>query len=230
MKDKNSQEKRKLAIIHTTPVTIPSMKELIQSRNPQMEIVNLLDDSMLPEINRAGAMTEAVQERIRQMIRMAELAGAGAVLSACSSIGRAVEEAASKTVLPVFRIDAPMAEEASAYDRIGVAATLYSTLEPTTELIRRNAVAAGRTPQIETLVIEGAGALLGAGKTEEYDALVQSALRHLANRNEIVVLAQASMARAVAGLSEEERKKYLTSPVSGVEAALAKICGEKAEQ
>ena len=43
----------------------------------------------------------------------------------------------------------------------------------------------------------------------------------------IIKLAQASMARAVAGLSEEERKKYLTSPESGVEAVLSEVCGWK---
>lgn len=215
---------KKLAIIHTTPVTIPSMKALVQERTDQVEILNLLDDSMLPEINQAGHMPEAVKERIVSMIKMAETAGADAILSACSSIGRAVEEAAEQTRLPVYRIDEPMAQTASGYSKIGVAATLFSTIEPTTELIRRKAEANGRNPEITSLVIEGAGALLSEGKGEEYDALVQEKLQQLAAENEIVVLAQASMARATAGLSETDRSICLTSPVSGIEAVLAEVC------
>lgn len=217
---------KKLAILHTTPVTIPSMKELIRERTDQVEVINLLDDSMLPEINRAGKMTEEVGERIRLMIRLAQKAGADAFLSACSSIGGAVEEAGALTSLAVYRIDMPMARQAAGYEKIGVAATLRSTIEPTTELIERLAHQAGRSPEVESVVIEGAGDLLNEGKTEEYDRMVQAALKKLAEKNDIVVLAQASMARAVAGLPEEERTRYLTSPVSGIEEVLSEMCGE----
>ena len=214
---------KKLAIIHTTPVTVPAIKALVLERTSEVEVINLLDDSMLPEINRAGCITETVRERLICMIRMAELSGAQAVLSACSSIGGAMEEVGAVTNLPVYRIDGPMAEAAAGYERIGVAATLCSTIAPTTELIRRKAAGVGREPAVESLVIQGAGNLLGAGKEAEYDALVRNELGKLARSNDIVVLAQASMARAIAGLSEEEKRRYLTSPVSGVEAVLSEL-------
>lgn len=216
---------KRLAIIHTTPVTVPAIKALIQERTKDVEVMNLLDDSMLPEINQAGCITEAVKERLVCMIQMARLSGAKAVLSACSSIGGAVEEAGADGSFPVYRIDGPMAAAAAGYERIGVAATLRSTIAPTTELIRRKAAGAGKEPRVESLVIEGAGNLLSAGKEAEYDALVRKELNRLARNNDIVVLAQASMARAVAGLPEEEKRTYLTSPVSGVEAALCALEG-----
>lgn len=214
---------KKLAIIHTTPVTVPAIKALIQERTSEVEVVNLLDDGVLPEINQAGCITEAVKKRLACMIRMAELSGAKAVLSACSSIGGAIEEAGAATSLPVYRIDEPMAAAAAGYGRIGVAATLHSTIAPTTELIKRKAAEAGKEPAVESLVIQGAGNLLSEGKEAEYDALVGHELEKLARHNDIVVLAQASMARAIAGLTEEERRNYLTSPVSGVEAVLGEL-------
>jgi hypothetical protein len=67
--------------------------------------------------------------------------------------------------------------------------------------------------------------LLNAGREDEYNELVRKELERLAGSNDIVVLAQASMARAIDGLTEEERKKYLTSPVSGVEAVLSEMWG-----
>lgn len=211
---------KRLAIIHTTPVTVPAIKALVQERTSEVEVINLLDDGMLPEINQAGCITEAVKERLSCMIRMAELSKARAVLSACSSIGGAVEEAGASAGIPVYRIDGPMAEAAAGYGKIGVAATLSSTIVPTTELIRRKAAGTGKEPAVESLVIQGAGYLLSAGKEAEYDALVKRELEGLARHNDIVVLAQASMARAIAGLTEKEKEKYLTSPVSGVEAVL----------
>ena len=218
---------KKLAILHTTPVTIPVMKQLVQERMERIEIVNLLDDGILPEINAAGSITEGVKRRIECMMRMAESAGTEAVLSACSSIGGVVEELGEDTLLPVYRIDGPMAKTAAGYGRIGVAATLYSTVGPTTELIRREAAKAGKKPAVESLVIEGAGALLSEGKEAEYDVLVREKLERLAQKNDVVVLAQASMARAITGLPEEEKDNYLTSPVSGVEAVLSDLWGWK---
>ncbi len=60
--------------------------------------------------------------------------------------------------------------------------------------------------------------LLSQGKGEEYDRIVGERLRSLGERNGVVVLAQASMARAVEGFEREERKRFLTSPDSGVRA------------
>lgn len=218
-------EVKKLAILHTTPVTIPVMKALIRDRMEQIEIINLLDDSILPELNAAGRITEEVRNRIACMMRMAKMAEAKAILCACSSVGGVVEEIGRTADLPVYRIDEPMAEEAIGYGRIGVAATLASTIEPTTELVRRKAAQKGREPMVECLVIKEAGALLNAGKEAEYNELVRKELERLAGSNDVVVLAQASMARAIDGFEEKERKKYLTSPVSGVEAVLSEMWG-----
>lgn len=210
--------KRKTAVIHTTPVTIPVISKLAEKYCGGMEIVNLLDDSMLAEINRAGGITEGVKYRLNTLLVIAQSMKADCVFCACSSIGGAFEEGGELLSIPVLRIDEPMAQQAAQYARVGVAATLQSTLGPTTELIRRKALQAGREVRIETQVIEGAGALLTQGRGEEYDRIVGERLRSLGEKNEVVVLAQASMARAVEGFEREERKRFLTSPDSGVRA------------
>lgn len=210
--------KKKVVVIHTTPVTIPMMKELIEKTCQNTEIVNLLDDSVLPEINEAKTITEGVKYRLNTLLVIAQTMGADAVLCACSSIGGIVEAGARLISVPVLRIDEPMAQQAAAFLRIGVAATHNSTLEPTTELILRKLRQAGRKAEIETDLIESAGTLLSEGKQEEYDRIVGERLRALKERNEVVVLAQASMARAVNCFPKEERDNFLTSPASGVRA------------
>ena len=51
--------------------------------------------------------------------------------------------------------------------------------------------------------------------------MVGEKLKALLAENEVVVLAQASMARAVENWPEAEKKRCLTSPVSGTEAVCA---------
>lgn len=214
---------KKVVVIHTTPVTIPLLKELIRQEVGECEVVNLLDDSMLPEINEAGRVTEGVRYRLYSLLALAGTLKPDAVLCACSSIGGLIDDGRSLLSVPVLRIDEPMAAAAvKAGRKIGVAATLQSTIEPTCALIERKAKEAGADSMMTSAVIEGAGALLAAGDGAGYDALVSAELRTLAAKNDVVVLAQASMARAIAGMEETERKKFLTSPVSGVK-ALAEV-------
>lgn len=222
---------KKIAVIHTTPVTIPTLKKLLTDNwsasgnavtgGEEMEVVNFLDDSMLPEINRLGGCTEGVKYRLNTLLLLCQTTGADAVLCACSSIGGLVEEGSTLVGIPVFRIDEPMARLAAGYDRIGVAATLHSTIQPTTELIRKKADMAGKKISVQSKVIENVGTLLAEGKEELYDERVGEELRRLLRDNEIVVLAQASMARAVEKWPEEEKSRCLTSPVSGAKAVLA---------
>ncbi len=216
---------KKVAVIHTTPVTIPALKKEILAACGQVEVINLLDDSMLPEINQSGKITPDVRYRLHTLMLLAQSAGADAVLCACSSIGGIFEEGRALLSIPALRIDEPMAERAVAFRKVGVAATLQSTIGPTTELILCKAAALGREVAVDAKVIDNVGTLLAEGREARYDQIVGDELRKLAWNNDVVVLAQASMARAVAGFGEEERQRFLTSPVSGV-AALAKRLAE----
>ncbi|MCI8968550.1 MAG: Asp/Glu racemase [Lachnospiraceae bacterium] len=216
---------KKVAVIHTTPVTIPALKKEILAACGQVEVINLLDDSMLPEINQLGKITPDVRYRLHTLMLLAQSAGADAVLCACSSIGGIFEEGRALLSVPALRIDEPMAERAAAFHKVGVAATLQSTIGPTTELILCKAAALGREVSVDAKVIDNVGTLLAEGREAKYDQIVGDELRKLAWNNDVVVLAQASMARAVAGFGEEERQRFLTSPVSGV-AALAKRLAE----
>jgi Asp/Glu/hydantoin racemase len=132
----------------------------------------------------------------------------------CSSIGRAVETAAELVATPVLRVDQPMAATAVARGRrIGVIATLPTTLEPTADLIRRRAAATGREIELTTRLCEGAFDALMEGDAQQHDKLVLAALEKLSGEVEVVTLAQASMARVAAAIPQEQlRVPILTSP------------------
>jgi Asp/Glu/hydantoin racemase len=213
-----------LALIHTTAVTVPSMKDLAARELPGIRTINILDDSLLPDVMAAGGVTDDVRRRLRAYVEQAVVAGASAVMSCCSSIGEAVEQIADDAAVPVLRIDEPMAEDAVRRGpRVGVIATVRTTLEPTANLIRRKAAELGRPAQVEAVLVDGAYAALQAGRAEEHDRLVRDALQALLARADVVVLAQASMARLVSALDGAgdgaTTVPILSSPRSGLEAA-----------
>src|SRR5438093_199102 len=66
---------RTLALLHTTAVTVPAMKELAAEHLPGVRVINLLDDSLLQDVIAAGGVTPAVEERLRAYLDRAAVAG-----------------------------------------------------------------------------------------------------------------------------------------------------------
>ncbi|RAK04120.1 Asp/Glu/hydantoin racemase [Halanaerobium saccharolyticum] len=214
----------KIALIHTTPVTVESLQNLIKEKDPDLEIINIVDDSILPELINNKADLSLVEDRVRYYIKTAVEQEADLVLSACSSIGGIFEEENQNYEIPIMRIDSAMAEKAvKNAAKIGVAATLETTLKPSTELIKKKAAALNKGIDIKTALADSAYQKLMAGDQKRHDQLLAEKLKELAAEVELVVLAQASMARAVSVLPEEMQDKFLTSPESGIEKALKTI-------
>jgi Asp/Glu/hydantoin racemase len=210
--------KRKLAIIHTTPVTVDTFKTLAGEMMPDWEVINFVDDSILPQLGQNGGRLEEIQERWTAYAKFAEQQGASCVVSACSSVGEAAEAARREVGIPVLRIDEAMAEEAVATGTtIGVTATLASTLEPTTRLIERKATQRGVKVEIKQALASEAYLLLMKGDREGHDRLLAEKLLELVDSVDVVVLAQASMARVVASLPVSLQPKFLTSPRLGMQ-------------
>jgi Asp/Glu/hydantoin racemase len=191
-----------LALIHTSATLVPVFQQLTAVHLPGVEVFNIVDDSLIKDVIRRGELTVLTAERAGRYVRSAEDAGADFIMVTCSSIGRAAEDAAASAGVPVLRVDQPMADEAvRTGGRIGVVATLPTTLGPTADLIRRRAALAGTEVSLTTRLCEGAFAALMSGDTATHDAAVETALRELAAECEVIVLAQASMARVAEALS-----------------------------
>jgi Asp/Glu/hydantoin racemase len=126
--------------------------------------------------------------------------------------------------VPVVRIDEAMAEEAVRRgSRIGVAATLATTLNPTLALLRRKAAEADKAVDIQSRLVDAAYQRLIAGDRDGHDRLLAEALTELVAGVDVVVLAQASMARVLPMLPETLREKFLTSPRLSMERVQAAL-------
>jgi Asp/Glu/hydantoin racemase len=205
---------RKLGLLHTSATLVPIFEQLCKAKLPGVSVFNLVDDSLIRDVIAHGHLRPKTARRVAQLIASAEDAGADYIMVTCSSIGAAVETAANLVTVPVLRVDQPMADQAIATaSRIGVIATLPTTLEPTADLLRRRAHAAGKEINLTTRLCEGAFDALMSGDSKTHDMLVGNALRELSIEVEVIALAQASMARVVAGLSEADlRVSILASP------------------
>ena len=129
--------------------------------------------------------------------------------------------------MPIFKIDEPMADRAvSMGNRIGVAATLRTTLEPTKRLVLSRARKAGKTVSIEESLSQGAFEALQKGDASRHDEMVKKAVSDLLPKCDVVVLAQASMARAVQNLGPQQ-ERVLTSPRLGVAQVIDYLRGKR---
>jgi hypothetical protein len=168
-----------------------------------------------------GVVTEAMRVQTEAAVRALAREGATVIMCTCSTIGGVAEATRVDGTVRVMRIDRPMAEQAVASGRsVLVAAALTSTLGPTIALIQQVAAAAGRPVDIVDLWCEDAWPHFARGDHPAYAAAIAAAVAANARPDQIVVLAQASMAPA-AELISAQAIPALASPELGVRAALA---------
>lgn len=210
----------KLAFVHTSHVLIPLFAKLASEIIPEVETFHMTDESLIRNCIAAQGLTKQGIRRLVKAIESAHEGGAGAVMVTCSSIGAGVDVARMLFDFPVLRVDEPMAQAAvEAGPRVGVAATLKTTLEPTVALIERTAAQAHREIEIVPSLAAGAFECLLAGNAERHDALLVESLTALLKKVDVVVLAQASMARVIPQLHTNGGPPILSSPELAIRSA-----------
>jgi Asp/Glu/hydantoin racemase len=210
---------RKLALVFTVVPLIPVFQQLTRELLPDVETFNIVDESLLRDAIRDKGLTPKVFRRVARYVEGAEEAGADGILVTCSSIGPAVDAARWNVSVPLLRVDLPMAERAVEIgSRVGVLATLRATLGPTAALIERCGSERSRRVEVVAHVCEGAFDAVVAGDVATHDSLVRKGLQSLKGKVDVVVLAQASMARVTDALPDSELFcPILSSPRLGVE-------------
>ena len=147
----------------------------------------------------------------------AEDAGADVILSVCNSVPEAVETAARMVTIPVVTIDEGMAELlVQSAERIGVVATGWPSAPSLKRTIEKKAALAGKSVNVQTVVIRPAFEALRAGDFATHDRLVSEEVHRMAREVEVIALSQGSMAR-VLPLLQDAGVPIFTSPRLAVE-------------
>lgn len=219
-----------LALIHTSKVFLTvetMMQELFAEILPDVRLINILDDSLLPDCIAAQSVPTAVTRRMCAYVMAAGMAGADAVLSLCSSLGPAVDVARKLVSIPVLKIDdAHTAMAVARARRIGILATASTTLKPTAALLLEKAAAANREVELHESLCASAFELLMAGRKDEHDARLLNAARELAPQVDVILLAQASMTRLAPAIEQAGGRPVLSSPRPAIELARRVLMGD----
>jgi Asp/Glu/hydantoin racemase len=213
---------RKLVLLHTVAALIETFDQLAREILPDdVEVVHVADELLLKTVLSRGGLGPTVYRAVAAHAVAAEAAGANALMLTCSSISPCADVARHLVAIPVLKIDEPMVDSAIGLGScIGVAATVPTTLTPTTELVRERARAANRQVTVDPLLCVGAYDALSCGDLQTHDRIVREGLGALMSRNDVVLLAQASMARVLDTIPAAERViPVLSSPRLAMERA-----------
>ena len=211
----------KVALVYTS--TTPELIELVEKEVGKVlpggtEILSYQDPSILADVRAAGYVTPAPAARLIGMYMQAISAGADAVLNICSSVGEvadSVQDVAKYTGIPIVRIDEEMCRDAVRNgNKIVVMATLPTTLEPTKNTIKRVAREMNKHVELIDCLVDGAFGL----DQEQFKTLMTEYAGKVADKADVILFAQGSMAYCEDIIREKYGKMVASSPRYGAPA------------
>ena len=126
--------------------------------------------------------------------RFLQEAGIDLILLGCSTFNRAVEYARPMIDIPMLQIDRPMMDLAvQDGTRVGLLATLPSTVPSSERLLRQAAEDAGKDVEITTVLSSEAFKVLRAGEPEKHNEILLEEIDTLSQKVDAIVMAQVSM-------------------------------------
>ncbi len=212
---------KRLVLVHTISPLLDVFNKLGAELLPGVELMHILDEPLLERVRQRGQLAPEDSARLQTHVAVAEETGAHAILVTCSTVSPCVDDVRPEANIPVMKIDEAMIDEAVARGtKIGVVATNVTTLEPTRQLLEAQADVAAKEIEVELVLVENALPALLSGDGTTHDKLVKETGLELADRVDVVILAQASMARVLDVIPEAERRvPILSSPHLALERA-----------
>ncbi len=214
---------KRLVLVHTVPPLVAAFDRLAREILPGVQVFHVLDEPILEKVRLhnlqavdsaevAESFHAAIAAHLQEHVTTAQHILAEALLVTCSTVSPYVDLLSSR--LPLVKIDEAMIAQAVARaGRIGVLATNPTTLTPTRMSLEQQAARTGRPVEVRVRLVEGAFAALMAGDELTHDRLLIEAIAAEVKQNDLVILAQASMAHVVDRLpAGVERGLVLTSP------------------
>jgi Asp/Glu/hydantoin racemase len=207
-----------VGLIHAVQPAIPPLREQFARDLPNVRTLNLLDEALIAEMERLGSITPALVRRMTDLVELHQKAGASLVLLSCTVYSPFIDQVQAQSDVPVLAIDSVMVDQAvGAGRRLGVLATNPNGLKMQREMLARASERLDRPIEIEAVLRTDAWDALVAGQGERHDAILAEEAALLAPSVDVLVLAQASMARALPRLPTDLPVAVLSSPSLAVQ-------------
>lgn len=211
----------KVGLIYTS--TTPELIELVEREvkknlGEDVELFSRENPKILATVREYGYVTAQPAAELVEMYMEAVEAGCDAILNICSSVGEVADcmQTAAKYIgVPIVRIDEEMCRDAVRKGtRIGVMATLPTTLEPTMNTLHRVSRECGLHVELVECLVENAFGL----NQEEFKAKMSEYAAKIADQVDVIVFAQGSMAYCEEEIARKYQKLVLSSPRYGAAA------------
>ena len=214
----------KVGLIYTG--ITPELKELVEKEikaqlGNDVEMLSWKDPSIIQDAGKFGYVTKELAARLVSMYMEAVNAGCDAIINLCSSVGEvadACQDLAKYMGVPIVRVDEEMCRDAARKAlKIGVVATLRTTLDPTKGTIARTSREIGRHVEMVDILVDGAFGL----DQEQFKAGMLEETGKYKDDVDVFLFAQGSMAYCGDVIEQAYGKKVFSSPSYGA-AALKK--------
>ncbi len=207
-----------VGLVHAVIPAIEPVKTAFGQLAPEIKVVNILDEGLLTEIERRGSITPGLVRRLTQNVALAEDAGAELVLLTCTAYSPVVDEVQKQSDIPVLKIDELMVRDALTRAKwIGLVATVPAGLNMQRQLIDQIATEMGCEIHLDAVLRPEAFQALASGNRDEHDRIVLAEVERLAETNELVMLAQASMGHLASKVPASVKVPVLSSPTLAVQ-------------
>jgi aspartate/glutamate racemase len=207
-----------VGLIHAVQPAMQPVREELARELPQVRVLNLLDEALIGEMERLGSITPALVRRMTQLVDLHRQAGAQLVLLTCTVYSPFIEQVQAQADVPVLAIDSVMVDQAvGSATRLGVLATNPNGLKMQREMLERASERLQRPIEIVAVLRQDAWDALIAGQGDRHDEILVEEAVNLAPKVDVLVLAQASMARAAARMPKDLPVPLLSSPALAVD-------------
>jgi aspartate/glutamate racemase len=187
---------KKLGVIHAALISTHAVQKYAQEVIPEVEVVHWVDDT-IQNTNFAcepGIIPPKNYAKFVQAALSQEEYGVNLILLACSTFNRAAEYALPMIRTPLLQIDRPMMDLAVRDGRrVGMLATVPTTVPASERLLRLAAQEAGREIEIKTRLCSEAFQVLKAGNPEKHNEMLLEEIDRLSGEVDAIVMAQVSM-------------------------------------
>lgn len=198
-----------IAFLHTLRPNVAKFEALAKVYAPKQEIMHFVNEEILTNALASGVTDYAGFNAEVEKIKVHQPT---LIICTCSSYGDACDRRTD-----IKRIDRPIVEQiVGNYNRIGLAYAALSTRDISANLITSTAKHMKKDVKIIDIDCSSAWPYYKNGRIDKYNAEIANTILKVANKVDVVFLAQASMEGSI-DLLKEVDLEVLSSPAYGVE-------------
>lgn len=207
-----SNDKPRIALIHTTALVLPAVESATASLKDKYDFFHTLDEAILYRMMKDGNSAELVEPWLQALVDQAVQGDAKAVIVTCSSLSPYVQAVNERSKVPVIRVDEKMYQNvAKSSENPAVLMTNPTNETPAALLAKEIEESLGLLKPIDINICPGAFEALKAGNPDKHDQAVLEEVHSLLKTHDAVMFSQISMARVRAQLSIDKQLKVHVS-------------------